>query len=990
MRDSKRRHTLIVIFFLLSNLFLPILHAADTPDALVTTLSDPIYVYTAADLNDVRTNLAGNYIQMAHINLGGSPWSDGAGWEPIGTEANPFTGSYNGNNFSIQNLTINRSGSNLIGLFGYTVSANGMQLLNIRLTNASVTGKWVVGGLVGYAIGPIDACSVTGTIVGSNQVGGIAGSSDAAIRNCTAEVSVRSSDGGGGIAGTHRLSTINGCSASGSVLTNYYGGGIVGESRGNLVNCHSSVSVTGLRDLGGIAGRASIPDSYVDGCSASGTIESGVDSDYDSFTGGLIGLAMNRVMNSYATGEVYGKLSVGGLIGKLEEGLVANCRATGLVTAQQNGGGLIGLLYASDIENSYATGNVTGSSYLGGLAGRQDPGFSGTSTIFNGSAFGSVTASSGFSGGLVGRSFGTKDTSKIINSQAWGAASGTNYVGGLIGFTDGLARNCQAKGAVHGANAGGLAGVLSDFGLIQNCQAFGNVTGSLTLGGLVGDSNAPVLCSYAHGSVAASNGGTIEPSNNYAGGLIGRTRTNAPVLSSYAAGPVSGYWYIGGLVGSANGDIWNSYALGSATGHSYVGGLCGVAYGAEAILKDIFHCYSTGVVNGNPSGSSIGGLLGHKGNDVQLTNSYYDSASGQTDTGKGELRSTSQMKTGTPSVGIYTNWSTSVWHFDPENEYPWHHYNRPDRIPVERLAGANRYTTAVSVSQMGWSDCQDGSDTVILAVGTNFPDSLAGVTLAYRLDAPILLTTKDSLPASTRDEIQRLGAKRVIILGGPGAVSANVENDLSTIPGVTDVDRIAGENRYDTARLIAMQEELHYNGIYLASGLDFPDALSAAAYAAKQGRPILLNGKTTLSAQVKNLLQAKPEISLVVIVGGPGAIADSVISELNSLYPDLTVQRISGSNRYETSLALATYLWHEGGKDVFLATGSNFPDALAGGVLAAKYSSGVLLVRNTAQSVPTSIVALIKDVSISSGLILGGASAVSVELQNDLYQILEQ
>jgi putative cell wall-binding protein len=308
---------------------------------------------------------------------------------------------------------------------------------------------------------------------------------------------------------------------------------------------------------------------------------------------------------------------------------------------------------------------------------------------------------------------------------------------------------------------------------------------------------------------------------------------------------------------------------------------------------------------------------------------------------------------------------------------------------VERLAGSNRYSTAVSISQMGWPDCQGGSDTVILAVGSNFPDSLSGVTLAYKLDAPILLTAKDTLSAPARAEIERLQAKHVIILGGVGAVSNAVVSDLNSIAGIQTVSRIAGADRYQTAREIAMHTSLDYSAIYLASGLTFPDALSAAAYAAKQGRPIMLNGKTTLSGSVKTLLAAKPEIKLVVIVGGPGAIADSVIDELHALGTGLTVQRISGSDRYETSLKLASYLWDEGGKDIFLATGANFPDALAGGVLAAKHSSCVLLVRSTAQSVPSAIATLMDELSIEGGLILGGTSAITATLEADLYQKLK-
>ena len=156
-----------------------------------------------------------------------------------------------------------------------------------------------------------------------------------------------------------------------------------------------------------------------------------------------------------------------------------------------------------------------------------------------------------------------------------------------------------------------------------------------------------------------------------------------------------------------------------------------------------------------------------------------------------------------------------------------------------RLAGAGRYATAANISKAGFPD---GSDTVVLAYGLNYADALAGVPLAKAMNAPILLTTLKTLPAETLAEIERLKAKKVIILGGTSAVSADVEKVLTDKK--LEVERIAGKTRFETAAKIAdkMQQQnenkaptdvffVYYNG--------FADALSVSAAAAVKGAPIV-------------------------------------------------------------------------------------------------------------------------------------------------------
>src|SRR5699024_10146101 len=134
---------------------------------------------------------------------------------------------------------------------------------------------------------------------------------------------------------------------------------------------------------------------------------------------------------------------------------------------------------------------------------------------------------------------------------------------------------------------------------------------------------------------------------------------------------------------------------------------------------------------------------------------------------------------------------------------------------INRIAGDIRYNTAIEISEAGWNT----SDTVILARGEEYADSLAGVPLAHKIDAPILLTPTDELWEQTMDEIGRLKASNVIILGGTDAVDKNVETTLKE-KGL-DVERIAGKDRFRTAEKIANRiAPITADKVAIANGMD--------------------------------------------------------------------------------------------------------------------------------------------------------------------------
>jgi N-acetylmuramoyl-L-alanine amidase len=250
-------------------------------------------------------------------------------------------------------------------------------------------------------------------------------------------------------------------------------------------------------------------------------------------------------------------------------------------------------------------------------------------------------------------------------------------------------------------------------------------------------------------------------------------------------------------------------------------------------------------------------------------------------------------------------------------------------INTQRLDGVNRFETAAAVSKEGWTI----SDAVVLVNARNFPDALAGVPFAYSKDAPILLTEKDSIPKATKDEMVRLKAKNVYILGGEGSVAEGVVNALSDENYRVDI--IWGINRFDTAIQIGeeMMRENRSDTAILTSAYNFPDALAISSYAAMKHYPILFTDPSSLTDKTKAFIM-RWNIKKIIIPGGTGAVSGAVSSELWNSGVDY--KQIDGFNRYTTALNISKQYKDDYGKDVMLATGKDFPDALAGGVLAAK------------------------------------------------------
>jgi len=252
---------------------------------------------------------------------------------------------------------------------------------------------------------------------------------------------------------------------------------------------------------------------------------------------------------------------------------------------------------------------------------------------------------------------------------------------------------------------------------------------------------------------------------------------------------------------------------------------------------------------------------------------------------------------------------------------------------VERAAGPDRYGTAAEISKLTFAS---GVAAVYIATGLDFPDALAGGA-ALGGDGPILLVKRDAIPAATLTELKRLKPKRIVVLGGTGAVSLAVEVELRKHAKTT---RQAGPDRYTTAAAIsAAHFEPAAPVAFVATGEGFPDALTGGPAAAKLGGPVLLTRKDKLpSATAVELRRLKPK--RVVVLGGTGVVSASVRSALKPL----TLGEVAGADRYSNGAAISKDVFDAGVAVAYIATGLDFPDALAGGAAGAFKGGPVLLV----------------------------------------------
>lgn len=684
---------------------------------------------------------SGNYALGNDIDASATAsWNSGAGFAPVGVFGAGFSGTLAGLGHFIDGLTVNRSSTSQIGLFGYTTSAT---VRDLTLSNVSINGSTRVGGLVGWADNSnFSNIHVTGTIGAFQEAGGIAGwFVDSTLSNASSAAAVTvSANGAGGLVGYALYSgTISDSYSTGSVTGATYVGGLMGQTFSvtplTLTNVYASGKVTGT-SAGGLIGfddsafpsTITLTNAYWDANSTGQTVAFGSASG-TTINGTATNVAAAPRTQSTYTGFDFTNTWV--MIAGETRPMLRNEYSTVIATptALQ--------LMSLDLSASYTLGaniNMTsalaaeGNGYYGGVwgasgfvpVGTNSSGFTGS---FNGQEH-TITGLtiSRASTNYVGL-FGYTNGANISNvTLSGGSITGNDGVGPLIGYMmGGSVSLASASASVSGTssgevNTGGLIGTV-DSGSVSNSFASGTVTGvGWDVGGLVGylTNGGTITQSYATGNVTGTGTST---GNGYVGGLVGAngyTGDGGTISQSYATGTITGAMGpIGGLVGHNEGTITDSYATGRViglSGASNIGGFVGVNF----VNGTITNAYSTGYVTGTVN---IGGFAGYNNNSAAaITNAYWNTqTSGQSvgiagGLGSATARTTAQLQGSLPAGFSSSIWSTGT------NLYPyfsWQYSTTP--VVVSGIAYSDSGTTALS-----------GATVTAVAAGTAIGSAVTG------------------------------------------------------------------------------------------------------------------------------------------------------------------------------------------------------------------------------------------------------------------------
>lgn len=294
-------------------------------------------------------------------------------------------------------------------------------------------------------------------------------------------------------------------------------------------------------------------------------------------------------------------------------------------------------------------------------------------------------------------------------------------------------------------------------------------------------------------------------------------------------------------------------------------------------------------------------------------------------------------------------------------------------INGERIYGSTRYETSYSLAKMGWSN----SDTVVIASGEDYPDTLCASPLATKNGAPILLARNQSLSSQgdLNQLISSLKVKKAYIVGGTTALNQGFESELRN-KGI-QVVRLGGKDRYETSAIIA-KELGTVSEAFFASGLSFPDSISVSSIASKKGVPILLTRASIIPEAISSYMKTQ-SFKNTYVVGGTTVVSDAVVQ----LIPNS--QRIAGRDRYTTNEAVFNKFKSEiNMNDVYVATGSVFPDALSVSALAGKNGNFVIIsdpnyIMGSANNIISS-----NSKNINKVYVLGGPTLISDQIMSKI------
>ncbi|HOV34256.1 MAG TPA: GLUG motif-containing protein, partial [Candidatus Hydrogenedens sp.] len=503
--------------------------------------SQVIYINNLEELqkigNDASYPLNGIYELNRDIDASDSfNWNNGAGFKPIGSKSNSFTGKFNGKGHKITNLYISRLEENYVALFGNIGS--GGEVKDLGLENCWIIGKDYVGGLVGingysdlskdcYKSGDIENSYTTGAVFGENNVGGLVGKNN--------------------------IGSITNSYSAGIVSGDLTVGGLVGNNIGSIMNSYSSVIVFGYAEVGGFVGNNGegiVINSYSTG-KVSGIID----------VGGLAGGNWGNILNSYSTGKVFALSScVGSLVGSNEGNIVSSyfdLETSGQETSRSESGKTTKQMQSKatyvgwDFVNIWAIEEGLNYPYLRGLGPTQIS----TSTIVktkeirNLEELSKIGIDPKYPWWWNYELMADIDASDTIN---WDGGKGFKplILSGKFNGNGHVIQNLY----INRPNEDniGLFGILGYRGEVRNIRLEGcSVVGKGSVGCLVGTNIfGNIMNSYSKGKVSGSES---------VGGLVGANTSYGTIEKSYSTAAVSGSEGVGGLVGANSyGSIMNS------------------------------------------------------------------------------------------------------------------------------------------------------------------------------------------------------------------------------------------------------------------------------------------------------------------------------------------------------------------------------------------------------------------------------------------------
>ena len=507
-------------------------------------------------------------------------WTTGRGWSPIGSDSNRFSGVFEGNGFMIANLYIDRSSSDNIGLFSVTDET--AQINNIKLSDVNVTGDNYTGSLVGFNYGSIISIDVTGAVLGDWRVGGLVGENGGQISKSVANVMVTGVLRIGGLVGQNETGVIRESRASGNVIGGEGVGGLVGLNINSIANSYAEGTASGDLWMGGLVGRV-------------GRTSSGVSS----------------IVNSYAIGKSSGKASFGGLMGSgvLNGSITASYWDTEASMTESR----------DDFEAAFAKTTVEMQSPTG-------PGTTTTTEIYY-----------GWSTDIW--DFGSTSTYPVLRSVGSFAVDGSmSYDAGLEVAIDvdkdgdGLIEICDLEGINEmryqldgsGYKASAVAPILTqgcpesgcigyelvkdlDFDVDDSYRTISNKetwTDSNPAGWLPIGSDTDRFSSVFEGNGHTIAHLYINRTSDSDAGLFAVTADTAKINNIKLSDVnVTGDLSIGSLVGNNYGSIISIDVTGTVVGYASIGGLVGENRGQISLS------FATVIVTGDTDG--IGGLVGY-------------------------------------------------------------------------------------------------------------------------------------------------------------------------------------------------------------------------------------------------------------------------------------------------------------------------------------------------------------------------------------------